>query len=1243
MPQITRWIRRISQQPRRSLVGAFVAVTLVAASLVGGSTPAAAETCGDNPIVCENALDGSPSSEWEISGAGDHTIQGFAADISVNAGQRIDFKIKTEASAYSIKVYRLGWYDGDGARFITDVDPTSYDPQPENCITDEDLQLLDCGNWHVSAHWNVPTTQVSGIYVARLKRTDITTTEASHITFVVRNDNSHSDLYFKTSDATWQAYNLYGGADFYQAPVNGRALKISYNRPFATRGSDHGRDFLFSNEYPMLRFLERNGYDMSYTTDVDTDRHGELIKNHKTFLSVGHDEYWSGAQRAHVEAARDAGVNLAFFSGNEVYWRTRWETSKDGSGTPYRTLVCYKETWGKAKIDDTTPEWTGTWRDPRFATQEQGAGLPENALTGTLYMANYTDLALQVPAAQGKLRLWRNTGLEDMAANTTATLAPHTIGYESDEDIDNGFRPAGLIRLSTTTGPTPEYLQDFGNVTLAGTTTHHLTLYKAESGALVFGAGTVQWAWGLDQKHDGVDPQPADEKMQQATVNILADMGNQPATRMSNLDAAVASNDTQAPTVTITSPANNAKVTNGSQVTLQGTATDAGGGKVAGVEVSTDSGSTWHPADGTTSWSYSFYTSGAGLQAVRVRGIDDSANIQEPSTVVNLKLTGPTTIFGNKVPENPAADDDSAIEPGIRFKATDDGYITGIRFYKGAGNTGSHVGSLWSADGDRLATGTFANESSAGWQKLTFANPERISKNTVYVASYTAPNGHYAADGSAFSLAGVDSSPLNAPKSTLTQGNGVYAYNAGFPTHSYGDTNYYVDVMFVSSDKGAPSPVSLSPVAGATVVPLSAEPSVKFSRPLDHDSIEFGLKSAAGVAVPGGFSYDADDRRVTFSPSVPLEASTKYTATVLASDTGGTPSDEPTVWSFTTDSTSQIATLFADDATPQIAADSDNSAIELGVKFIPAKDGKVLGVRFWQGPGNGGTHTGTLWSPTGGVMARATFSGETGSGWQSVRFDSSVAVTAGTTYTVSYYAPNGHYSATPGFFSSLWTRGPLSTPATTANGVYRYGTNGYPTSSYGSTNYWVDALFVADTTGDPDPDPDPDPSPSPTPTTPPDGSTVGIFTADATPDHANWDDNDSITVGVKFTSDVAGKVTGMRFYKGPQNTGIHTGTLYNSAGAPVASAPFTSETASGWQSVTFSPAVDITPGETYTVAYWSSAGKYAVNLNQFASQGFDTPPLHVETRGGVYRPGDGFPATITNHNFWVDVRFKPNS
>lgn len=124
----------------------------------------------------------------------------------------------------------------------------------------------------------------------------------------------------------------------------------------------------------MIRWLEANGYDVSYTTGVDTDRRGNLILQHRAFICLGHDEYWSAGQRTNVETARAAGVSLAFFSGNEVSWKTRWESSIDGSNTPYRTLVCYKESLADAKIDP-SPVWTGYWRDPRFSP-------PYNAAAG---------------------------------------------------------------------------------------------------------------------------------------------------------------------------------------------------------------------------------------------------------------------------------------------------------------------------------------------------------------------------------------------------------------------------------------------------------------------------------------------------------------------------------------------------------------------------------------------------------------------------------------------------------------------------------------------------------------------------------------------------------------------------------------------------------------------------------------------------------------------------------------------
>ena len=141
------------------------------------------------------------------------------------------------------------------------------------------------------------------------------------------------------------------------------------------------------------------------------------------------------------------------------------------------------------------------------------------------------------------MRFWRNTRVANLNSGQSTTLGSEILGYEWDESLDNGFQPAGLIRLSTTTKNGVDYLQDYGSTYAPGSATHHLTMYRAPSGALVFGAGTVQWAWGLDDDHSGPG-NTSDDAVRQATVNLFADMGVQPATLQVGLSATTASSDT---------------------------------------------------------------------------------------------------------------------------------------------------------------------------------------------------------------------------------------------------------------------------------------------------------------------------------------------------------------------------------------------------------------------------------------------------------------------------------------------------------------------------------------------------------------------------------------------------------------------------------------------------------------------------------------------------------------------------
>ncbi len=333
---------------------------LLAAVIFAGANPAVASASGPcgppvvNPVACENTQPGDPPSDWEVSGAGDTSIQGFATSMSVNVGQTIQFKIKTPSTAYHIDILRLGYYGGDGARVIAaNLKPSAALPQQQPaCLTNSSTGLIDCGNWAVSASWTVPSNAVSGVYIAHLVRDDAQDRGGdSQITFVVRNDASSSDILVSTSDATWEAYNTYGGNSLYSCTVAcppgsplayKGAYAVSYNRPFDGGFSvNSGASAFYYAEYQMIRFLEENGYDVSYTSQPDVDQNGSLLLNHKIFLASGHDEYWSAGQLANVTAARNAGVSLAFFTGNEIFWKTRWAASQDGSNTPdaYADLV----------------------------------------------------------------------------------------------------------------------------------------------------------------------------------------------------------------------------------------------------------------------------------------------------------------------------------------------------------------------------------------------------------------------------------------------------------------------------------------------------------------------------------------------------------------------------------------------------------------------------------------------------------------------------------------------------------------------------------------------------------------------------------------------------------------------------------------------------------------------------------------------------------------------------------------
>jgi len=452
-----------------------------------------------------------PATRWRLSN-NRGTIKGFANKVSASNGETVSLFVTTLARFFDIEVYRLGWYEnGTDQAELVQVFRNQVgivQPQPE---MDRQTGLISSSNWSKNSVFEVSGWR-TGLYVLKLVAED---GDDNYIPLVVRDEIGKHDFVFQHASFTDQAYNNWGGKSLYDFNSSGAntvggtkaAVKVAFDRPYEGNGA--GRSLLIW-ELNMVRWLEANGFDVAYISDLDVHQDSEIDSRARAVLQVGHNEYWSKEERDHLESARDRGKGLGFFTGDSGVWAVRFEDSALGRN---RVEVCYRDP-ALDPVAAVEPSRTTTeWKDPplnRPTHQFIGVGSGGGVKRSADWVVEGVDSA---PT------LFANTGFQ------SGDVVLNLVGYEYDglwtpgaaagAEVSAGVRILGRARVN----PSRE-AQANGRAAEA-----HTVALRAPNRGLIVAVGTIQWSWALDGYGRHADDEgretPVDPRIQALTRNIL--------------------------------------------------------------------------------------------------------------------------------------------------------------------------------------------------------------------------------------------------------------------------------------------------------------------------------------------------------------------------------------------------------------------------------------------------------------------------------------------------------------------------------------------------------------------------------------------------------------------------------------------------------------------------------------------------------------------------------------------------
>jgi hypothetical protein len=509
------WVRAIAS---------LVVLTLLATpSVVLATTTPSAPTwltpngVASSPVLAENRLPGTAS--WRIGSSVSATaVQGFASANYVALGQKVNLYVTTTAPGFRAVAYRMGWYQGLGAREIWASPRVTGRAQPP-CSVASATNMVSCANWAVSLTMPITAAFVPGDYLIKLQAGP---SAASYVLLTVWDPSSTAAYAVMNRSFVEQGWNTYGGYSFYAGvgpcildtlsyPVCNRARAVSFDRPYNT--GNGASDFL-TNEYPLVAWCERHGLDVTYITDVTLDEHPNLLLHHKVLLSLDHDESWTYAERMAAQAAVARGVNIVFFGAAAMVRHVRLQPSPLG---PDRVEIDYRNAAEDPLngVGNAMQVTANTWEDPPTYW-------PPTAQIGVSY-SGYLAPGVTVPMVIADASSWafKGTGLKN------GSSLPGVIGSDFDHATLSSLTPPNLQILAHSPVPLAEATVSGGQWDgQSYSDMVYFTNPRSEAG--VIDTGNNIWIGDLRPCRQSVADCPA-PRLAKITGNILWLFGQGPA------------------------------------------------------------------------------------------------------------------------------------------------------------------------------------------------------------------------------------------------------------------------------------------------------------------------------------------------------------------------------------------------------------------------------------------------------------------------------------------------------------------------------------------------------------------------------------------------------------------------------------------------------------------------------------------------------------------------------------------